>query len=682
MTLFPGITKFLHGGDYSPEQWPARQWLEDIGKMPEARADTLTLGIFAWSALEPADGVYELDWLGEVLDALAARGLHAILATPSAAQPAWMSLAHPEILRAPEGGKRNRHGMRMNFCISSAHYRRKCADINQALAIRFGSHPALIAWHISNEFSQPCFCPACEDAFRAWLRRRYGSLDELNRRWSTAFWSHTYSAWEQIEAPGADGEMSCEALWINWKRFASDQFASFIRNEAGPLRKHSPRIPITTNLMGTHEPIDYWRLAAELDFVSMDAYPAFDARTEMVDAGIEHSFVYDLMRSFKRDRPWILMETTPSSANWMPFMKLKRPGVHRLAALQSIAHGSDAVLYFQWRQGLGGREKFHGAVLDHTGSTETRVFAETADVGQVLERIDFLQGSVPVSDVAVIYDWEVRWAIGASCGPARDHKDYLPTCLAHYRPLWERGISADVIQSTEDFTPYRLLIAPMLYLLRPGVAERLEIFVREGGILVGTYWSGMADEDDRLFSTPFPGPLRGIFGLENEETDILYPDESVPVAAVEGNALGLDGPWSARIFCAQIRSRGAEVLARYDGEFYAGSPALTRHACGSGAAYYVGFRSGPEFLDEFYEKLCAPLDLPRAAPIDLPAGVTARVRSVPGTTVLFLLNFTAERREVPWALAGSADALTGEALGPAIEIPAHGCRVLRWPSEA
>lgn len=638
------LPHFLHGGDYSPEQWPRTQWRDDVAKMKGAGANTLTVGIFAWAALEPEDGRYEMDWLGDFLDLLHGEGCHAILSTPSAAHPAWLSKAHPEILRAPQPGRRNRHGMRMNFCASSPLYRARVRAINTELARRLGTHPALVAWHISNEFSEPCYCPVCEAAFREWLKGRYAGLDELNHRWNTAFWSHTYRDWEEIEAPGPDGENSIEALWVNWKRFSSDQYASFIRNESAPIRELSPGIPVTTNLMGTHEPLDYWRLAAELDFVSMDAYPRYDGGPEMVDVAVEHSFVYDLMRSFKPGRPWLLMECTPSSANWMPAMKLKRPGIHMLTAMQAVAHGSDSVLYFQWRQGLGGREKFHGSVLDHTGSTETRVFREVAAVGERLQGLHPVLHSGRRAEVALIYDWENRWAIEAASGPVQDRRDYLPTCLAHYRPLWQGGWPVDVIQSTCDFATYRVLIAPMLAMLRPGVAERLESFVASGGTLLGTYWSGLVDPDDRLFDAPFPGPLARVFGIHNEETDILLPGESVLVSAEPGNTIGLQGEWRGHTYCALIATQGAEVLARYASEFYAGTPALTRNRFGAGTATYAAFRSGPDFLDALTAACLKHAGLPK--PWSLPPGVTVQVRKSATASFAFFLNFTDQTHSI------------------------------------
>jgi len=670
--------RFLHGADYSPEQWNPSQWKDHIEKMEKAGLNALSLGIFAWSALEPEDGVYRMDWLGEVMDVLHAHGHHAILATPSAAQPAWMSKAHPEILRAAENGIRNRHGMRVNFCVSSAYYRRKCVEMNTELASRFGRHPALIAWHISNEFFQPCYCEVCEESFRGWLRNRYGSLDELNHRWNMAFWSHTYTDWSQIAAPGGSGENSCEALWVNWKRFSSDQYASFIRDEAGPLRKHSPNVQITTNLMGTHEPLDYWRMAAELDFVSMDAYPFYDCRENMVDVAVEHSFSYDLMRSFKPGKPWILMECSPSSANWMPYMKLKRPGIHRLGAMQAVAHGSDAVCYFQWKRGMGGREKLHGAVLDHAGSTETRVFREVAEVGSILPKLQPVLGSTIRAETAVIYDWENRWAMLASCGPTRDHKDCLQPCLAHYRAFWQQGIATDVIQSTEDFSGYKLIAAPMLYLLRPGVAERLDAFVRNGGTLVGTYWTGMVDDDDRFFETPFPGPLAPLFGIENEETDILYPDESAAVCAEPCNSLGLQGSWKASVFCALIESRGAQVLARYASEFYAGTPAITRNIHGAGAAYYLAFKGDRAFHAEFYGKLAEQLGLRRTVNGPLPEGVTAQVREgQDGVKFLFLLDFSGKPHRIDLGGLSAIDTLAGTPAGDAIDLEPYGVSILK-----
>jgi beta-galactosidase len=312
-----------------------------------------------------------------------------------------------------------------------------------------------------------------------------------------------------------------------------------------------------------------------------------------------------------------------------------------LTAMQAVAHGSDSVLYFQWRQGLGGREKLHGSVLNHTGSTETRVFREVAEVGRRLEDLKPVLHSSRRAQIALIYDWENRWAIHAACGPTRDNKDYLPTCLAHYRPLWQGGWPVDVIQSTCDFSSYRVLVAPMLAMLRPGVAERLEAFVAAGGTLIGTYWSGLVDDDDRLFDTPFPGPLARVFGIQNEETDILHPDEQVLVRSEAGNSLGLAGEWEARTFCALIEANGAEILARYAGEFYAGSPAITCNRFGKGQAAYVAFRGGEEFLSAFTDVCLREAGFPR--PWNLPLGVTAQIRESGQESFVFLLNFTGQR---------------------------------------
>jgi beta-galactosidase len=389
------------------------------------------------------------------------------------------------------------------------------------------------------------------------------------------------------------------------------------------------------------------RWAPHLDVCAYDSYPQYHARPGDWRTAVEVSFHCDLYRALLGGRPFLLMETTPSSTNWMPVGKLKRPGIHRLTALQHIAHGAESVLYFQWRASRGATEKFHGAVVSHSDRADTRVFREVADLGRLLERLEPLVGTRVDARVAVVYDKETHWAIDAAAGPRRDGRDYLPTCCRHYAAFWRRAIPVDVVHADADLGRYRLVVAPMLYLLRPGVAERLEAFVRAGGTFVTTYWSGIADEHDLCFRGGFPGPLRPLLGLWAEELDVLYDDESVPVAPAAGNTLGLAGPYRAGVFCDLVHAESACVEATYAGEFYAGRPALTVNRCGQGEAWYIAFREADGFLDDFYRALAARLDLRPALAAELPEGVTVQVRTDGVQSYLFALNFTAAPVSLP-----------------------------------
>ena len=673
----PRFPRLLHGGDYNPDQWchSPEVLKEDIRLMKLAGCNAMTVGVFAWSALEPEEGRFDFEWLDRTMDDLISAGIYVVLATPSGARPAWMAQRYPEVLRVDENRQRHLFGMRHNHCMTSPVYREKCARINALLAGRYGSHPALLVWHVSNEYGGYCHCALCQEAFRSWLRDRYGTLENLNLAWWSSFWSHNYTDWSQIESPSPRGEHFLHGLILDWKRFMTHQTVDFMKHESTPLRKITPGIPVTTNLMGLFFDLDYWKFAPHLDVISWDSYPNWGSPGGDVWEACATAFTHDLNRSLKGGRPFMLMESTPSSVNWRDVNKLKRPGMHRLASLQAVAHGADTVQYFQWRKSRGASEKFHGAVVDHVGHEHTRVFREVAEVGCLLARLDAVAGSATPAEAALIFDWENRWALEDAQGPRRN-KGYETLCQRHYRPLWKRGIAADVINMDCEFSSYRLLVAPMLYMLRPGTAERLTAFVEAGGTLVCTCWSGIVDETDLCFTGGFPGPLRRTLGIWSEEIDALHEGETNAVLPVPDNSLGLSGAYEARELCDLIHAESAGVLAVYGGDFYAGRPALTENRLGRGRAFYVAARMDDRFIEDFTGTLATQLNLRRALENELPEGVTARVRSDGTGDFVFLMNFLPEEKEVNLGTGPMEDLLDGGTLQGRIILPGLGVKVL------
>jgi beta-galactosidase len=669
---------FLHGGDYNPDQWidTPEAWDEDMRLMKLANCNAMSIGIFSWSSLEPEEGRYEFGWLDTIMDKLATNGGYAVLATPSGARPAWMSQKYPEVLRVGPNRVRNLHGQRHNHCYTSPVYREKTAAINRKLAERYKDHPALIVWHISNEYGGECHCELCQEAFRSWLKRKYhNDLDQLNRAWWTGFWSHRYTDWNQIESPAPHGEVSVHGLNLDWKRFVTYQTIDFYKNEIAPLRALTPDIPITTNLMGTYPGLDYRQFAKELDVAAWDNYPSWHNDAESTgELASRIAFVHDLNRSLKDGKPFMLMESTPSLVNWQPVNKLKRPGMHLLSSLQAVAHGADTVQYFQWRKSRGSAEKLHGAVVDHCGHEHTRVFREVAEVGDVLKKLDGVIGTTVKPDVAVIYDWENRWAIDDAQALRRDKKDYEQTCQNHYRAFWKRGVPVDVISMDVDFSGYKLLIAPMLYMVRRGVAERIEAFVQSGGTFVTTYFSGYVDENDLCFLGGFPGPLRKVTGIWAEEIDSLYDQDRN--ALILSGKTGLGGEYDIHTFCELIHPETAEVLATYKSDFYAGRPALTVNRFGNGRAYYIAARTENRFLEDFYKGLVSELGLMKALETDLPEGVTAQLRTDGARRFVFLMNFSEAEKTVSLNSTAYTDMLSGKAVPAEMTLRPYGVKIM------
>lgn len=578
--------------------------------MKLAHINSATVGIFSWSLLEPEENKYNFDWLDAIMDKLYQNGISVVRATPSGARPAWMAQKYPEVLRVAENGIRNEFGVRHNHCWTSPVYRQKSRAVNEKLAERYKDHPALKLWHISNEYGGECHCELCQEAFRNWLKEYYhNDLDELNESWWNGFWSHRYTDWSQINSPKDRGENHSSAMKLCWRRFVSDSAISFFENEIEPLRRITPDIPITTNFMRMCGDFDYQKFAKSLDIVSWDNYPEWD-KGNTLGAAVETGFTHDVFRSLKGGKPFLMMESTPSLVNWQEVNKLPLPGRAEQAAVQAIAHGSVSVQYFQWRKSRGGHEKFHGAVVDHCGHENTRVFREVAHIGCVLEKLGGAVSERTRSRVAIVYDWENSWAVNFFCGYNNKNKNYLDVCMNWYRPFWDKGISVDIIASDDDFSPYDIVIAPFLYMLKDGVEKAVESYVEKGGVFVAGYLTGVVDKNDLCYLGGLPaGCLKEVFGIWCEETDSI-PEKMKHKAEFDGKIYDVEN------ICDIIHAVSAEVLGVYKSDFYAGMPAVTVNYYKDGKAYYSAFGADSKFINDFCGMLINEFGIPADSGIE------------------------------------------------------------------
>ena len=631
--LFEKFPHLLHGADYNPEQWQEDKfvWEEDMRLFRLANCNEMTVGIFSWSTLEPEEGKFDFSFLDEILDKIYEAGGRVILSTPSGARPRWLAEKYPEVLRVTDRGERKRFGERHNHCFTSPIYREKVKRINGLLAKRYGEHPAVLAWHLSNEYGGECHCSLCKEAFRRFLKKRYKTIDNLNKAWWTTFWSHSYNDFTQIEPPSPLGDTSLHGLNLDWRRFVSSQTVDFMKAEIAAVREFSD-LPVTTNMMPMAYATDYWQFAKELDFMSTDSYPDWHGNCHLWTAA-QAAFWHDFFRSAK-GRPFLLMESAPGLVSWRPINKLNRPNMDKLAAMQAVAHGADSVQYFQWRKSRGACEKFHGAVVDHFGSEDTRVFQAVKETGALLKTVDEVAGTKVNSRVAILYDWENMWALNDACGFIKD-KSYRAICVDYYKALWERGISVDIVEKTGDFSRYDLLIAPMRYMTDETTVSALKGYVANGGTLYATYLTGYVNESDLCYLGGFPASeLKEVFGIWNEEIDSLQPNERVKIQMNGKTYEGKD-------LCELIHARTATVLATYGSEFYQGMPALTKNKYGKGVSYYQAFRDTGAFFGDVCDSLLAELKIEGALKdLQLPCGVTAHKRTDGKTEYLFVENYS------------------------------------------
>jgi beta-galactosidase len=633
---------------------------EDARLMRLANWNVATLPVFSWVHLNPSENVYTFEWLDRVIDRLTRAEVDLCLATATASTPAWVDQQYPDVLTVDEQGRKRPHGNRHAFCPNSPSYRRLGGALVRKMATRYGTHPGLRLWHVNNEYggSWPnyCYCERCAAGFRTYLENRYGTLDGLNSAWSTAFWGHTYASFGQIDPPFAHGEGSVQMLKIDWRRFQSSSYLSCFEHEAAILRDITPDIPVTTNLMGAFQALDYRQWAKSMDVISWDSYPRSD--TPFAEVAFSHA----LMRGLRDGQSFLLMEQSPSHQNWAPYCRLKPPGQLRLQSYQALAQGADSVMYFHWRKSRGGIEKLHGAVVEHHGRSDSRVFREVSAIGAELASLGGLTlGGRTPARVAVVFDWECWWAIGASSGPSRD-LDYHIEVLQTYAALHAAGIQTDVVGPDADLARYDVIVAPLSYLMRASQAARIADRTRAGATFVTTFFSGVADETDRIHEGGPPGPLRDVLGITVEELDALPDDapQRVRFTSPFGD-LAADVEYPASLLCERIWLHGAKALAHYTLQFYAGCPAITVNHFGEGKAYYAATRLERAVWSRLMRTICAERGIasPLARGVAPPDGVEVAVRVSPsGKELLYLLNHGAVSRDVPIAPGPRVDLLT------------------------
>lgn len=668
------LPKIWYGGDYNPEQWDESVWDEDVRMFKLAGVDVATLNVFSWALNQPDEETYDFGWLDDTIDRLYKNGIYTCLATGTAAHPAWMAKRHPDVLRVDFHGRKRAFGGRHNSCPNSPAYRKYSRLMADKLAERYKNHPAVLIWHVSNEYGGYCYCDRCAGAFRTWLKQRYGSLEKLNKAWNTRFWGHTFYDWEEIVPPndlseeGEGNRTTFQGISLDYRRFMSDSLLDCYKLEYEAIKKHTPNTPITTNLMGTYPQLDYFKWAEHLDVVSWDSYPRLNTPTSYT------AMVHDLMRGLKNGQPFMLMEQTPSQQNWQRYNSLKRPGVMKLWSYQAVARGADTVMFFQLRRSIGACEKYHGAMIEHVGHEHTRVFRECAELGQELQGLsDNLVDARVKSRVAIVYDWENRWGVDLSSGPSVALK-YVDEVHKYYDALYQLNIQTDMVGVEADLSQYDIVIAPVLYMVKQGYAEKVEAFVQNGGTFVTTFFSGIVDENDLVTVGGYPGKLRKVLGIWAEEIDALFPKQKNEMV-IEQHSEELNGTYECGLLCDLIHSEGAEVLGVYGKDFYKGMPVLTKNRFGNGDAWYVASSPEPSFLEHFVKHLCAEKGI---TPImETPSGVEASERVKNGEAYTFLLNHTDDEQRVETGEERFVNLLSEEQVSDSVLLAPKGVAVLK-----
>ena len=644
-SVWSNVEGIAYGGDYNPEQWPVSVRLEDLELMQEAGVSFLSVGIFSWALLEPAEGKYDFGWLDEVMDNLAGIGVKVALATATAAPPAWLVRKHPEILPVTADGTVLGPGSRRHYTPSSAVYRRYATGITRVIAERYKDHPALALWHVDNELG----CHVSEfygeedaAAFRAWLERRYGTVAALNAAWGTAFWSQNYDSFDEILPPGVAPSTLNPGQQLDFQRFSSWALMDYYRELVGVLREVTPAVPCTTNLMASSatKSMDYFGWAKDLDVIANDHYlVAADPERH-----IELAFSADLTRGIAGGAPWILMEHSTSAVNWQPRNHPKMPGEMLRNSLAHVARGADAVMFFQWRQSMAGSEKFHSAMVPH-GGRETRVWREVVDLGAALKRLAQVRGSRVESRAAIVFDYEAWWASEIDSKPSIDVK-YLDLLRAFHRSLYLRGISVDIVHPSAPLDGYDLVLVCTLYSVTDHAAANIAAAASAGATVLVSYFSGIVDQNDHVRLGGYPGAFRELLGVRVEEFHPLPAGAQLKLS--DGSVSSV---WSEHVHLA-----GADAVQAFTEYPLEGVPSLTRRAVGAGTAWYLATFPDRDGIEAIVDRLLADSGVAPLALAD-PGVELMRRRAADGQGFLFAINHTRSAASVQ---VSGLDIITGE----------------------
>lgn len=635
------LSRFLYGGDYNPEQWPEDTWANDIQVFKQAHLNSATINVFSWALLEQREGEYDFSKLDKIVKELSDANFDIVLATATAAMPAWMFKKYPDVARVDYQGRRHVFGQRHNFCSNSKNYQALASKLVKKIVSRYYKNPHIKVWHVNNEYGGNCYCDNCQNTFRDWLKYKYKNLETLNKAWNMNVWSHRIYDWDEIVVPnelgdawGAEGtETIVSALSLDYLRFQSESLLKLFKMEKAIIKKYDPVALVTTNFHALpNKLLDYQKWAKEQDIISYDSYPSYNMPT------YQSAFLYDLMRSLKH-QSFMLMESTPAQVNWQPYSPLKRPGQMAATELQAVAHGADTVQFFQLKQAIGGSEKFHSAVISHSQRTDTRVFKEVTELGEKLEKTgSTILGSKTKAKVGIVFDWNNFWSYEYIDGITQD-LDYVESILDYYKQFYKRNIPTDIISVDDDFSQYDLVVAPVLYMIKSGLAEKIDQYVKRGGNFVASYLSGIVNENDSVYLGGYPGPLKDVLGIWVEESDAVIPGQKITVSLDSNN-------YQANLICDLLHLEGAHALGNYNSEFYKETPAVSENKWGKGTSWYIGTQLDEAGLSKIFDHLISIVNIKSLTETKTDLEITKRVTKS-GKELYFVLNMSNDTKDLP-----------------------------------
>ncbi|WP_342435422.1 beta-galactosidase [Paenibacillus sp. FSL L8-0436] len=657
------------GVDYYPEHCPPDLWQRDAVMMKEMGIEVVRMAEFSWAKMEPSPGIYEFGWLDEAIELLGEQGITTMLGTPTAAPPVWMMELHPDLYPLNAEGQRVGFGGRHHDCQSHPHYRKHIKEFVRTMALRYRDNPYVVGWQIDNELGNShrnlCYCDYCRARFHRWLEERHGTIEGLNEAWGTVFWSQTYTSFSQIPVPLATPNSHNPSLLLDWKRFCSSLVVEFQKWQADILREVCPGHLITHNFMGFFDKTDYFELAKDLDFISHDQYPMLFLEERIKRSSPSHlGMALDLMRGTK-GKPFWVMEQLAGPTGTEILGSTPRPGQMRLWTFQSVAHGADTIVYFRWDTCLFGSEQYWHGILPHSRIPGRRYEEIRDSIAELAPHMEAFRGGLPEAEVGIVFSYDQEWALQIQ--PHHPDLNYVAHLHRYYKALFDHNIPVDLISENDDFSKYKVLIFPLLFVTDSELCRRLYEYTEAGGHVLLDMRTAVKDRNNAAIPLTLPGKYSQLLGLSIYDYDCLRQfgqsvswlnDEGISRAAQTEDGGGRSEE-EAELWCDVITVEGAEVLAVYTRDFYAGTPAVTRHTYGRGRAYYAGTELGPETMEKLVLEMIGDAGVSGIAAA--PEGVEITRRRGKDGTYFFVLNHnrTVCELDVPkgWSLVSEVSGM-------------------------
>jgi len=676
----PSGGQILLGVDYYPDQTPEALWEEDSRMMSDMGFTNVRIAEFAWALMEPSEGKFEFGWLHRAIQILHKHNIGVILGTPSAAPPPWLSAKYPDIFEVNAQGQRLRPGGRRFTCPTNPVYRKLSLAIATQMAKKFGETEGVIGWQIDNELtlgsSLRCYCNFCQVGFQNWLRTRYSTLDNLNQSWGTVFWSQTYTDFSQIPVPLLSGGDPNPGLALDYDRYQSYANTSFTEEQLAMLRQMCPTHFVTTNNVGLVDTIDMRDLYAKLDFAAFDNYPGFfdmlmaqEGKSPSPDGiATTISLGHDLARSVKGGEPFMIMEEQSGKAGQKTFAPQPETGQVRLWTYQGVAHGAMGINYFRWDTATFGAEEYWHGILNHDRSKSPAY----EEIRQTVKELKALGQEVLYSQyaaqTALVFDYDCSWAVKIQ--PGHYALDYMTQVTSWYGAISASHTGIDVIAPEADLSPYKIVFAPLAYLMSEKQAAKIKSFVQAGGMFVTNFRLGVKTESSQIVRTPLPGLLRDVMGVTVADYIPIYSAKNAVKFAP-----GLAGPdGECGLWTDILQPTGAEVLASYTKGSHAGEAAITMNTVGSGKAVYIGADLDAASLARVLRTLSGLAGV--KPPLEVPPGIELTVRRAGDKQWIFVLNHTSVSQSVSIPKTFT-DLLTGGTHTGKVDVSGYGVRVLQ-----